>query len=258
VTAEFRFYGPLNDFLPASIRHATLVCAFRSRASVKDLIESLGVPHPEVDRLVVNGDPVDFAYVVRDGDRVAAYPPFRSVDLGNVGRVGPGPQAQPRFVADVHLGRVAAYLRLAGFDTRYRNDCDDRELVAIACTEDRTLLTRDVGALKHGRLERGYFLREADPGRQFVEVLRRFDLVALAAPFTRCLRCNTALQAVPREKVDHLLQPGTRERHDRFFQCTQCGRVYWEGSHYSRMDAFLRGAFAAADSSRASPRESAI
>lgn len=245
-SASFRFYGPLNDFLPGAYRQATLVCAFKGRASVKDLVESLGVPHPEIDRLVVNGRPVNFAYLVRDHDRVAAYPPFRAIDLGDVDRVGPALQIEPRFVADVHLGRVAAYLRLAGFDTKYRNDCDDRALVAIAGAEDRTLLTRDVGALKHRAVARGYFVRETQPARQFVEVLRRFDLVPLALPFTRCLRCNSTLEGVRKDRVEHLLAPPTREHYRRFARCSACARIYWQGSHYSRMESFLKAAFEAA------------
>ena len=246
-SASFRLYGPLNDFLPASRRQATLVCAFASGASVKDLVEALGVPHTEVDRLVVNGRTVDFAYAVRDGDHVAAYPPFVTLDGAGPGGLAPRPHAHPRFVADVHLGRLAAYLRLAGFDTAYRNDYADPELVAISAAEDRTVLTRDVGVLKHAVLARGYFVRETHAGRQLVEVLRRFDLVRRATPFTRCVRCNGALKVVSRDEVIESLQPRTREHYEEFSRCPACGRVYWRGSHYARMRVFLDTAFQAAE-----------
>ena len=244
--ASFRFYGALNDFLPAAHRQATLVYGFERSASVKDFIETLRVPHPEIDRILVNGTFVDFAYIVRDGDRVAVYPPFRLLDCGEIGRLGPAPQADPRFVADVHLGRLTAYLRLAGFDTSYRNNYSDRELVEITVAEDRTVLTRDVGVLKHGKVIRGYFVRETESGRQLIEVLRRFDLVPHAAPFTRCLRCGCVLQVVPKDRVEHLLLRRTREYYDDFSQCSECGRVYWRGSHHARMQRFLDIAFAAA------------
>lgn len=244
--ASFRFYGPLNDFLPPACRQRTLVHRFDSSASVKDLIETLGVPHVEIDRIAVNGRLVDFAYLVQDDDRIAVYPLFATFDLGDDVRLGPLPQAEPRFVADVHLGRLAAYLRLAGFDTAYRNDYTDPQLVEIAATEDRTILTRDVGVLKHGKVVRGYFVRETEPGRQLVEVLRRFDLVPLAAPFTRCLRCSNPLRAVPKDRVEHLLPPRTREHYSEFSRCPSCGRIYWRGSHYSRMRLFLQVAFTAA------------
>jgi uncharacterized protein with PIN domain len=249
-SASFRFYGPLNDFLPESRRHTTLVCEFRNKASVKDLIEALGVPHVEIDLLVVDGRLVEFSYRVSDGDRVAVYPVFQGLDPGDAVRLGPSPPGVSRFVADVHLGRLTAYLRLAGFDTKYRNDFSDAEIVALSAAEDRTLLTRDVGILKRRVVTRGYFLRETPPARQFVEVLRRFDLAARAAPFTRCLRCNGRLRAVPRQDVAHRLPAWTREHYSEFSECATCGRVYWRGSHHARMSLFLTLACAAAARSR--------
>lgn len=244
-SASVRFYGSLNDFLPAARRQLTLVSGFESSPSVKDLVESLGVPHPEIDLIVVNGRPVDFGYRVRDSDRLAVYPAIRTFDLGDTARLRPPPQTEPRFVADVHLGRLTAYLRLAGFDTTYRNDYSDDEIVAISASEDRVLLTRDVGVLKHRMVMRGYFLRETQPGRQLVEVLRSFELVTRAAPFTRCLRCNSPLHVVPKDRVRHLLPGRTREYYLEFSRCPTCSRIYWQGSHYSRMSLFIETAFAA-------------
>ncbi len=245
-SASVRVYAALNDFLPVSRKQATLVCQFARGTSVKDLVEALGVPHTEIDHLVVNDRPVDFACIVRDGDRVAAYPPFHTFDVPRDPRLGPAPQAQPRFVADVHLGRLAAYLRLAGFDTEYRNDYSDHALVEISARDDRTLLTRDVGVLKHSAVVRGYFVRDTQPGRQLVEVLRRFDLAGRAAPFTRCVRCNRALERVSKQEVIDALPPRTREQYEEFSRCAGCSRVYWAGSHYSRMRVFLDAAFQAA------------
>jgi uncharacterized protein len=245
-SVSVRFYGSLNDFLPPVHRQATLVCAFGSSPSVKDLVEALGVPHPEIDLLVVDGQPVDFSYRLRDGDRIAVYPLIRAFDLGEAGRLRPPPQTEPRFIADVHLGRLAAYLRLAGFDTKYRNDYPDDELVTISASEDRVLLTRDVGVLKHSIVTRGYFLRETQPARQLVEVLRDLDLVTAGAPFTRCLRCNSRLHVVAKDRVQHLLPARTRECYREFSRCPTCSRIYWQGSHYSRMRLFIDTAFAAA------------
>jgi uncharacterized protein len=245
-SASVRFYGSLNDFLPTPRRQATLVCTFESSPSVKDFVEALGVPHPEIDLLIVDGQPVDFSYRLRDGDRVAVYPPIRTFDLRDNVRLRPPPQPEPRLVADVHLGRLTAYLRLAGFDTKYRNDYSDDEIVAISASEDRVLLTRDVGVLKYSIVMRGYFLRETQPARQLVEVLRHLDLVTRAAPFTRCLRCNTRLHVVAKDRVQHLLPARTRECYCEFSRCPTCSRIYWQGSHYSRMRLFIETAFAAA------------
>jgi uncharacterized protein with PIN domain len=237
----------LNDFLPAPRKQATLVCTFETGASVKDLVEALGVPHPEIDRLVVNGECVGFGHVVADGERVAAYPSWRTVDPGDSGRLGPPPQDHPRFVADVHLGRLAAYLRFAGFDTLYRNDYSDPEIAAISASDDRTLLTRDVDLLKRRIITRGCFIRATQPGRQLVEVLRRFDAAARAAPFTRCVSCNSLLRAVTKDAILHLPPPRTRRDHTHFWQCPTCARVYWRGSHYTRVRTFLDVALSAAD-----------
>ena len=245
-SASVRFYGSLNDFLPPALRQATLVCGFDASPSVKDLVEGLGVPHPEIDLLIVGGRSVDFNHRVRDRERVAVYPPIRAFDLGDVAHLRPPPQIEPRFIADVHLGRLTAYLRLTGFDTQYRNDYSDDELVAISASEDRVLLTRDVGVLKHRAVVRGYFLRETQPARQLVEVLREFDLVAGAAPFTRCLRCNTVLHVVDKDCVQHLLPDRTCESYREFCRCPTCYRVYWQGTHYSDMRLFIETAFAAA------------
>jgi uncharacterized protein with PIN domain len=245
-SVSVRVYGALGDFLPRPRRHATLVCSFEGGRSVKDLVEQLGVPHPEIDLLVVNGEPVGFAHHVRDGDRVAVYPRFDAIDVGAGARLAPPARDGERFVADVHLGRLAAYLRLAGFDTAYRTDYADHEMAAISAGEDRTVLTRDIGLLKHRLIARGCFLRSTQPARQLVEVLRRFDLARAAAPFTRCLRCNASLTVVSKALVEHLLPPRTRESYREFARCPGCERVYWQGSHYIRMRRLIDAALAAA------------
>jgi len=245
LSVAVRFYGALNDFLPVARRQTTLECVLNGSSSVKDLVEALGVPHPEIDLIAVNGRPVDFACRLSDGDRIAVYPQFRSIDPGNDVRLGP-PHRALRFVADVHLGRLAAYLRLAGFDTAYRNDCRDEEIVAISASEDRTVLTRDLGLLKHRAITRGYFVRETMPVRQLVEVMRRFEVVQPVAPFSRCLSCNTRLIEIAKHRVEHLLPARTREHYQEFRQCPACDRVYWRGSHYTKMSRLLDAAFHAA------------
>jgi hypothetical protein len=249
-TVTVRLYGALNDFVPATRRHAALGCTFAGTRSVKDLIEGLGVPHPEIDLVLVNGEVVGFAHLVHDGDRVAAYPLFERLDLGGVPRLVQPEPADPRFVADVHLGRLVAYLRLAGFDTGYDRRWTDVEIVDQAAAEDRTVLTRDVGLLMHRRVGRGYFVRETQPARQLVEVLRRFDLPARAAPFTRCLPCNGPLRPASKAEVEPLLPGHTRDLYRTFQRCAACGRVYWEGSHHARMTRLLETAFLAAERAR--------
>src|SRR5262249_23065702 len=211
----------------------------KDRASIKDVIESLGVPHTEVDLILVNGESVDFSYHVQDGDRISVYPMFEALDITPLVRVRPHALREPRFVLDTHLGKLAGYLRLLGFDTLYRNDYEDHRLVQIAHRERRAVLTRDRGLLKHRQVTHGYYVRETDPERQVVEVLRRFDLARAIAPFRRCMRCNGVLEPGAKNEVLDRLLPKTRQYYDEFSQCPGCGNLYWKGSHYERMLRFV-------------------
>jgi uncharacterized protein with PIN domain len=235
LTITLRFYAELNDFLPYRLRQRAHEHAMERGATIKDVIEALGVPHTEVDLLLVNGEPVDFGYTLRDGDRVSAYPVFESLDISGLQRVRSAPLRELRFVLDVHLGRLAAYLRLLGFDTLYANDYDDPTLARISRDERRILLTRDRGLLKRAAVTHGYFVRETDPQGQLVEVVYRFDLVGTVKPFTRCLRCNGVLAPVAKETVVDRLPERVRASQEAFWRCASCGQVYWQGTHHERM-----------------------
>jgi uncharacterized protein with PIN domain len=241
----FRFYAELNDFLPPARRGVTFHHPFDLPAAVKDLIEAVGVPHTEVDLILANGQSVDFDYRIQDGDRISVYPVFETLDITPLLRVRPEPLRQTRFVLDTHLGRLAAYLRLTGFDSLYRNDTSDEELADISQVQRRILLTRDRGLLKRSQVTHGYCVRATHPRQQLVEVFRRFDLHGAARPFTRCLRCNGLLHPVPKEAVEHLVSSAIAERYETYAECESCGRVYWPGSHHRRMrqlvDSILGG-----------------
>ncbi|HSG18901.1 MAG TPA: Mut7-C RNAse domain-containing protein [Anaerolineae bacterium] len=236
----FRFYAELNDLLPAERRQVFFPQPFNDRVTVKHLIESLGVPHSEVDLILVDGRSVDFTYIVADGDQISVYPVFESLDIGHVTRLRPEPLRETRFVLDGHLGQLATYLRLLGFDSLYRNDYDDRELAMISSSERRILLTKDRGLLKRKMVSHGYLVRETDPELQMLEVVGRFDLRDRVQPFRRCLRCNGLTDEVPKSAVIDRLPANTRRYYDEFRLCRDCQQIYWKGSHYKRMQAFLK------------------
>jgi uncharacterized protein with PIN domain/sulfur carrier protein ThiS len=238
-SVQVRAYGDLADFLPRAHRGRTLLVALRDRTSVKDLLESVGVPHPEIDVVVVDGEPVGFEHVVAGGERVAAYPRFESIGVEAVVRAGPAEPAPRRFVLDVHLGALARLLRLAGIDADLDPARDDAGIAAFAASEGRTVLTRDVGLLKRSVVRHGAFVRNERPFAQWVEVGRRFALGDVAAPFTRCMMCNGALARVGRDDAAPLVPDGVAERHGDFLRCAACGRVYWPGSHHARLTAIL-------------------
>jgi len=202
-TCEFRFYEELGDFLAPARRKRSFLHAFDGTPSVKDRIESLGVPHTEVDLILVDGQPVPFSHRLLGGERVAVYPMFERFELGPANRLRPAPLREPRFVLDVHLGRLASYLRLLGFDTLYRNDYEDDELERISRAEHRILLSRDTGLLKRSTVTHGAFLHATDPRRQLREVLDRFQLDARIRPFTRCARCNGSVDAISAMPEEH-------------------------------------------------------
>ena len=241
IEVTVRVYGSLNDFLPAHRRQVTWPHVVDGHASVKDLIESLGVPHPEIDLILVNGRSVPFDYLAQRADRIAVFPQFMNFDIGTLSRVRPRPLDTVRFLADVHLGKLARHLRLIGLDTVYRTDVDDAALAELADREGRILLTRDLQLLKRRRVAHGYFIRETQPHRQLVEVLRRFGPLDLQ-PFSRCLRCNDLLREVRKSTIDAALLPRTRRHYDRFEACSGCGRIYWKGSHWKRLTHAIEAA----------------
>ena len=237
--ACFRLYAELNDFVAPGRRGVEFVHEFSGNPSVKDVIESLGVPHTEVDLILADGESVDFSWKLRNGARVSVYPVFESLDITPMTRVRPSPLRDPQFILDGHLRRLARYLRMLGFNARWHNDPPDEELAQIAAEEHRILLTRDVGLLKRSAVTHGYFVRATHPRQQLAEVVDRLDLLHAIAPFRRCLCCNDLLETVPREEVGDVPPPAVLEHHDAFRRCPSCKRVYWWGSHTRRMRALI-------------------
>ena len=238
-TAEFRFYEELNDFLPRARRKRSFNYRCARRATVKQAIEALGVPHTEVELILVNGESVDFSRLVREGDRVSVYPQFESLDITPLLRVREKPLRTPRFVADAHLAALARYLRMLGFDTLLDDTLDDGQIAEISANERRIVLSRDRELLKHGLITHGCYVRAIRPRHQLEEIVKRLDLLAAIAPFTRCMTCNAELTDVDKSDIADRLPPGTLEYYDSFRRCPGCGNVYWPGSHHGRMRTLI-------------------
>jgi hypothetical protein len=238
-SAEFRFYEELNDFLQPRLRKTTFSIGIDRGRSVKDAIESAGVPHTEIDLILVDGASVGFGYVLFGGERVAVYPVFERLDIAPLQHLRPAPLRDPRFVIDTHLGKLARHLRLAGFDSLWRNDYTDDEIVALALAERRIVLTRDCGLLKRSAIERGHFVHAIDAELQLTEVIRVFQLEGMLRPFSRCRECNVALVDADKAEVSDQLPEKVRKSYDRYRRCPGCGRIYWEGTHYERLRGML-------------------
>jgi uncharacterized protein with PIN domain len=205
-TAHFRFYEELNDFLPPEQRKETVTYSFKGHPGIKDPIEALGVSHPEIELIVVNG--------VRLRDK---------------------PLRRTAFILDVNLGKLARRLRLCGFDAKYRNDYSDRDVVNIGVHEHRIILTRDRRLLHYKDITHGYWVRDTHPDSQLKEVLNRFDLSRQVHPFHRCIECNGEIHSVAKATVLDRLEPLTKQYYRKFYRCIDCGKVYWKGSHYEHM-----------------------
>lgn len=229
--AQFLFHTALNDFLELHQRQLPIACTFNPGQSVKHLIESMGVPHTEVGQILANGRQVNFDYLVQDGDQVQAYSFLEPA--------GSQARGERRFILDNHLGRLAAYLRMLGVDSLYRNDFQDEELAQRSSQEGRILLTRDRRLLMRNLVTQGHWVRSTAPRVQLAEVVKRYDLGSAIAPFRRCLRCNGLLKPVPKEVVLERLEPLTRKYFDDFRICASCDQVYWKGSHYQRMQSLI-------------------
>lgn len=238
-TASFRFYEELNDFLPIARKKIQFLYTFKGNPSVKDTIEAIGVPHTEIDLILVNDASVDFSYLVQDGDQIAVYPTFEAIDISPLTKLRPKPLRNTKFILDVHLGKLAKYLRLLGFDTLFETGYEDDEIVKIAKQQHRIILTRDKGLLKNNSVTHGYWVRNTNPKSQVKEIITRFDLISKALPFSRCLECNGELEKIAKENIVGLLPQKTNQFFHDFAHCTACKKVYWEGSHYKKMKIFV-------------------
>ena len=234
-TADFRFYEELNDFLTPERRKKTLRYEFNGHPGIKDPIEAFGVPHTEVDLIVVNAESVGFNYRLQPGDRVAVYPMFESFDISPLVKLREEPLRRSAFVVDVNLGKLARRLRMLGFDVLYDRRYRDGEIAALAAEQGRIVLTRDRRLLFIKRITHGYWVRSVVPDEQVQEVLLRFDLFRQLRPFQRCLNCNGLLLPVAKNDILDQLEPRTKRYYEAFYRCSSCGKVYWEGSHVENM-----------------------
>ncbi len=239
---ELRFYAELRDLLPRRHRSGRISHRRIETQSLKDLVESYGVPHTEVEIILAGEVSVGWDYRPRAGERVSVYPVFEAFDVRPLVRLRPEPLRTTRFVLDGHLGALTRRLRLLGFDSRYEVEADDDALVVCSAAEGRILLTRDRLLLRRRAVTHGYLLRSDQPREQLEEVVRRFQLGGSIEPFTRCPACNGVLMDVEKAAIEHRLPPGTRRSYDHFRSCPACGRDYWQGAHHARLERLVADA----------------
>jgi uncharacterized protein len=227
------FHGDLHFFLGSRSGDAVIEKQLAEKTSVKDIIESCGVPHPEVDLILVDEQTVGFGHTVASDAKVEVFARENRDTVNTQKRLQTTGIA--KFVADGHLGGLTRNLRLLGFDVAYQHNAGDRHLLEIMARENRALLTRDRRLLMHGIVQHGYWPRSQNPDEQTIEVVRRFDLAELITPFTRCLRCNAPLEEAAKADIIDKLEPFTKVYYHQFRRCPGCEQIYWSGSHFAKL-----------------------
>ncbi len=226
------FHGNLTDFFKSKSELWVAHYQLREKTSLKHIVEALGVPHPEIGSILVNLNEVNLSYHPLPGDSIHIYPRQFNQSFGDI--------ECPKFILDNHLGKLTSYLRLLGIDVWYDHHYDDEKIAQISTDDNRIVLTRDRGLLKRKVIQRGYCVRQDDPLAQLTEVINYFQLAQHLKPFTRCPRCNGLLEKVEKHRIINQLLPLTRLYYNDFSRCSQCGQIYWKGSHYDRIKPIIQ------------------
>ncbi len=252
---EFRFYAELNNFIDIEntnnlelagktdspiVNNKYYIHYYRGHPSIKDRIESLGIPHTEIALILKNGNPVEFSYLVQKNDQFSIYPYFYNIKLPEDYKLQEEYPLKPKFILDVHLGKLARFLRRFNFDTLYSNIYSDSEIVEIAEKENRIILTRDLGLLMRKKVKWGCFIKYDDPQKQLKQVFKRYDLAQYyKRKESRCVNCNSVLVDIDKEKIIDKLKEKTKKYYDEFKICPDCSKIYWRGSHYYQTENIL-------------------
>ncbi len=238
--AKFRFFAELNDFLPKESRDRAFDYHFQGRPSIKDTIQAIGVPHAEVDVILVDNRSVEFNFLLTGGESVRVYSEYDKSQKTGILHLRPELPKEKKFIVDVNLGKLAQKLRLLGFDTLFENNYDDHEIVKITRWNNRIILTRDIGILKYNAVKYGYWVRNTQPSEQVAEVVRKFNLTPAINPFSRCTICNGILVPVDKNQIADKITPQTYQQYDEYTQCRNCGKIFWKGSHVKKIEAWIK------------------
>lgn len=235
------FHGWLTTLIQRVRRsNGLLTPALNRRTSIKDLIESFGVPHTEVGSIEINRQLVPFDHIIEGESTVEIFPSQPPVNVLSPCLLRPKSLAAIRFLVDSNVAKLAGKLRMAGFDTLHDPLLHDAQLADMANETNRILLSRDIQLLKRKKIEFGHFVRETIPDRQLAEIIHFYDLSDAIRPFSRCMLCNGILAPVQKEDILDQLEPLTRKFYHTFLRCRLCKQIYWSGTHRKPMEKILR------------------
>lgn len=247
---QVRCFAELNDYLPNHQRYNTFSLSVSQPCSVQHLVDLINIPSVNIDLVLVNGQSVTLEYVLQENDLVSIYPIFETFDISNITKVRKTPLRSPKFVLDVHLGKLAHLLRMLGFDAAYKNNFTDNMLIDISTKEKRILLSKDKTLINTNTLSHAYLIKNKEPRLQLLEILDKLDLYTLINPFTRCIECNSLLQKVDKKIIFARIPEAVRNWCNEYYICLSCNRIYWKGSHYKHMNSYIEEIFKIKDKNR--------
>ena len=233
--ATLRFYEELNDFLPRHRQKTDFEVEIKGKRSIKDMIEALGLPHKEIDLILVNEKSVDFTYILQDGDRISVYPVFESLNIEDVTRLRKLPLRKTKFIADINLGHIVKYMRILGFDVCFDPLLSHLHIIQISSKENRIVLTKSKNLLKFKDITHGIFIRPGTTEEQVRGIIDFLDIKDNVKPFSRCLRCNSLLKHISKESIDDRIPPKTKVFCDEYSYCKSCDKIYRKGTHFTKM-----------------------
>ena len=233
--AIVRLYEELNEYIPKNLHKREIEFVFNKKCSVKEICMGWNIPVTSVDLVLKNGRSVNLDATIRDGDRISIYPVFETFDISQTTKIRNSGLRNSRFIADAHLGKLAKYLRILGFDTVYHSDLDDNEIINLSLEEHRIILSKDKELLQNKKVTHALRIHSESPIDQLLEVIFRLDVKEYIKPFRLCTICNNKLEFINKEDILPRLLPKTRENYNEFYICQNCNKIYWKGSHYDRL-----------------------
>lgn len=182
---KFRFYEELNDFLPEHRKKKDFEAEFSEKSSIENIIENFGVPPSKVDLVLINGKPVDFNYILQDGDRVSVYPVFELLNIQNVMLLRKVPLRRIQFIADLCLNNMVKPMRMLGFDVDFNPYYTTKEIIRISEKENRIILTTRKELVRSKSVTHGILMRPGTTIEQIKYVIEYLDVKDRIKPFSK-------------------------------------------------------------------------
>lgn len=150
---------------------------------------------------------------------------------------------KPDFAVDAMLGNLAKKLRILGYDSKYSSSIEDYQLIRLAKDENRVIVTKDQNLVKTAEKESitAVLIRGDDEINQIIQLITKVKLsdFTMDTNSSRCVNCNGKLLSIEKTKILNKVPTGIYQRQDKFWKCSDCQKIYWEGSHFVKLQEFV-------------------